>query len=141
MVTVFIPDQTASFLSQDSRIAAGTAAQDLMDAFCQAMKITSIPVWSCTDGSELVTLDGEARQALVVSLDLGEAFADYIDGCGSTGEALTITALVNTFLTAMGADCLRLTVAGAVLESGHAVYDSPIVYDAFANTKDSGLLG
>ena len=60
---------------------------------------------------------------------MNRVLREYIYKMGTSGEALTIAALVDTFLSATGAQSLRLTVEGKVLETGHAIYDFPLTFE------------
>ena len=65
----------------------------------------------------------------VIHLDLNGAFREYICKMGTSGESLTMAALVDTFLRATGAQSLRLTIEGRDLETGHAIYDFPLGFE------------
>lgn len=141
-VTLYVPREDGEYLDAVTAVVDNPTAQGLLDALARtgALGVRPIRVLSCTLDTELITLDGQTRDTLVAALDLDGAFEEYILSCDSAREALVVTALVNTFLYSTGADCLRLTVDGEPLASSHAVYDSPIVPDAFANTRTGGLL-
>ena len=64
----------------------------------------------------------------VLKLDLNSAFAELIYTQGTTGELMIMGCLVNTYLSAYGAESLILTVDGGILESGHVIYDFPMGY-------------
>ena len=61
-------------------------------------------------------------------IDFNTAFQTRLLSLGTAGESLLIQSVVNTFLDAYGAESVLLTVNGAVLESGHAVYDFPLTF-------------
>lgn len=61
-------------------------------------------------------------------IDFNTAFQTHLLSLGTAGESLLIQSVVNTFLEAYGAESVVLTVNGAVLESGHAVYDFPLTF-------------
>lgn len=83
------------------------------------------------DGTE--TTDGEGDDASVsytpgdshIFLDLSQSFADAAGSTGTAGETMLLGSLVNTMLTYYSAVDLTLTIDGAVLETGHNVYDTP----------------
>lgn len=83
------------------------------------------------DGAE--TTDGEGDDATVsytpgdshIFLDLSQSFADAAGSTGTAGEQMLLGSLVNTMLTYYSAVDLTLTIDGAVLETGHNVYDTP----------------
>lgn len=61
-------------------------------------------------------------------IDFNTAFQTHLFSLGTAGESLLIQSVVNTFLEAYGAESVVLTVNGATLESGHAVYDFPLTF-------------
>ena len=63
-----------------------------------------------------------------LSIDFNTAFQTRLFSLGTAGESLLIQSVVNTFLEAYGAESVVLTVNGATLESGHAVYDFPLTF-------------
>ena len=63
-----------------------------------------------------------------LTIDLSDAYASYIQSLGTSGEYIAVGCLVNTYLTAFGADTVSITVNGAPLESGHNVYDMPLEF-------------
>lgn len=79
------------------------------------------------------TTEGEGDDATVsytpgdsqIFLDVSQAFGDAAASTGTAGETMLLGSLVNTMLTYYNAKTLTLTVDGAVLETGHNVYDTP----------------
>ena len=79
------------------------------------------------------TTEGEGDDASVsytpgdsqIFLDVSQAFGDAASTTGTAGETMLLGSLVNTMLTYYNAETLTLTVDGAVLETGHNVYDTP----------------
>ncbi len=79
------------------------------------------------------TTEGEGDDASVsytpgdsqIFLDVSQAFGDAASTTGTAGETMLLGSLVNTMLTYYNAQTLTLTVEGAVLETGHNVYDTP----------------
>ena len=69
-------------------------------------------------------LDGD-----VLRLDLTDAAAAQLRSCGTSGELLYVRGIVNTALEYVTeADSVMLTVDGAVLETGHQIYDYPMFF-------------
>ncbi len=65
----------------------------------------------------------------VLTLELNDALAGHIRSYGTSGELLTVAALVNTALDCVPeAESVRLTVKGAPLETGHNIYDEPMSF-------------
>ena len=69
-----------------------------------------------------------AQNGEALTIDLSDAYASYIQSLGTSGEYIAVGCLVNTYLTAFGADTVSITVNGAPLESGHNVYDMPLEF-------------
>lgn len=69
----------------------------------------------------------EAENSLIY-LDLSKAFGEYLKTMGSSGEAVIMAALTDTFLQAYEAEALQITVEGKTIETGHAVYDEPLTF-------------
>lgn len=58
-----------------------------------------------------------------LALDLNMAFQNDLNMSGTAGEYIKLGAVVNTFLAAFEAQEITLTVEGAVIETGHNVYE------------------
>ena len=116
-ITVYTGDETAEhFLTQD--VAA--EALDENSVFAALKSVGVMP-----DNAELLDF---AQNGGALTLDLSDDYARYIQSLGTSGEYIAIGCLVNTYLTAFGADTVSVTVNGAPLESGHAVYDMPLEF-------------
>lgn len=61
-----------------------------------------------------------------IKADMNEAFAVQLRSLGTTGEYFLVGGIVNTLLDAFDGTDVTLTVNGAPLESGHAVYDTAL---------------
>lgn len=61
-----------------------------------------------------------------VNLDVNAAFGQHIGSYGTAGEYTIMGSVVNTLLAAYNAETVLITMDGQILESGHAVYDSPL---------------
>lgn len=68
----------------------------------------------------------EKKGKTVLYLDFNQAFQQQLASYGSAGEQIFMGAVVNTFLDAMSADQVRVTVEGVAPETGHDIYDSPM---------------
>lgn len=64
----------------------------------------------------------------ILSLDLSESFGKMAGSTGTAGELMLMGSLVNSFLSAYGADGLNLTVDGSPLETGHNIYDYTLIF-------------
>ena len=138
-ITVYTGDETAEhFLTQD----VSAAALDENSVFAALKSAGVMP-----DDVEL--LDGAGydfdmdavRHGRLSPVFFGSALtnfgvepflADFLrlspPPLGTSGEYIAVGCLVNTYLTAFGADTVSITVNGAPLESGHNVYDMPLEF-------------
>ena len=118
-ITVYTGAEAAEhFLTQE--VAA--AALDENSVFAALKSAGVMP-----DDVELLNF---AQNGGALTLDLSDAYASYIQSLGTSGEYIAVGCLVNTYLTAFGADTVSITVNGAPLESGHTVYDMPLEFYA-----------
>lgn len=66
-----------------------------------------------------------------LNLDFNQAFADLICSMGTSGEAMIVGSVVNTYLSAfqsLQVERVFFTIEGNILESGHVVYDFPMEF-------------
>lgn len=70
--------------------------------------------------------DREDEQAL--KLDLSEEFLEYLSTLGTAGEYVVLGGVVNTFLDAYDAECIRITANGKALETPHELYDGYLYF-------------
>lgn len=61
-------------------------------------------------------------------IDFNQAFGDHLSAMGTAGEYVTLASVVDTFLGAYQSQSMMLTVEGAPLETGHAIYDFPLEF-------------
>ena len=88
-----------------------------------AQMLVSLDVLSV--GTEVNSLVQDGGQ---LTADFNAAFRTRLNSYGTAGEIVMLQSVVNTFLEAYGAESILLTVDGETLESGHAVYDSPLTF-------------
>ena len=68
-----------------------------------------------------------------LTIDFNQAFADVVCSMGTSGELMVVGSVVNTYLSALGAESLYFTINGEILESGHTVYDFVMSYFSLEN--------
>lgn len=73
-----------------------------------------------------VTIRSAVMQGSQLNLDLNQAFLDQLLTTGASGEKMLVGSIVNTFLSAYGAETVMLTVNGEIIDSGHTVFDAPL---------------
>lgn len=76
--------------------------------------------------NEDVALNSAEMDGTQLNLDLNDAFLSQVYACGTTGEAMLMGSLVNTFCSAYGCESMMVTVNGEVIHSGHVDYDQPL---------------
>ena len=81
----------------------------------------TVTVKSFSEGTETAK-DGTVTDKRL-TLNLSEDFGTWLSSMGTSGETMVMGSLVNTFLDAYDASAIKVTVDGAVLETGHQVYD------------------
>lgn len=67
---------------------------------------------------QITTVEGKAS----IEIDFNNAFAAYVMSTGSTGEYYIIGSICNTFLETYNCEQIKITVEGAVMETGHKDY-------------------
>lgn len=68
------------------------------------------------------------RDGTQLNIDFNETFLNYLCTMGTSGEMILVSSVVNTFLSAYGAESVMFTVNGEIVESGHVIYDFPLTY-------------
>lgn len=76
------------------------------------------------EGSELVAFSADDEGGAV--LDMNDAFLAGITTTGSAGEYMMMGSLVNTYLKNYDLETITVTANGAVIETGHMIYDAPM---------------
>ena len=77
---------------------------------------------------DTVVLNEFGSDGTQLIMDFNQPFGDLICSTGTSGERMITGAVFNTFLNAFQAESIMFTVEGAILESGHVIYDFPITY-------------
>lgn len=62
--------------------------------------------------------DGEQLQ-----LDVNRSFGEWLRSFGTAGEQEIMSCVVNTYLDAYGAQSIKITEEGQILNSGHMSYE------------------
>lgn len=73
-----------------------------------------------------VAINSAVMQGRQLNLDLNQAFLDQLLTTGASGEKMLVGSIVNTFLSAYGAETVMLTVNGEIIDSGHTIFDAPL---------------
>ena len=77
---------------------------------------------------EGVAVNELTREGDQLNIDFNEAFLNYLYTMGTSGELMLTGSVVNTFLSAYGAESVMFTVNGEIVESGHVIYDFPLSF-------------
>ncbi len=116
-VTVFCPNADATGFEQMDVTVSGIDEKTILSALISAGAIPS--------DVEVLSFRQEDTQ---LYLDLNNAFGTHLRSTGTAGETMLLGSLVNTYLTAYGAEAMTVTENGQILESGHAIYDTPLEF-------------
>ncbi len=115
------------------KIYRGTEESDAL--ICDTVYVTDINMDVITEQlvlakvlPETIVLNEGAQTEvdgkITLLLDFNQAFQEQLQTYGSSGEMIFMGSVVNTFLEAMGAEQVMITVEGEVLETGHEIYDT-----------------
>ena len=77
---------------------------------------------------EGVAVNELTREGDQLNIDFNEVFLNYLYTMGTSGELMLTGSVVNTFLSAYGAESVMFTVNGEIVESGHVIYDFPLSF-------------
>ena len=77
---------------------------------------------------ETVAINAFGSEDTQLNIDFNQAFGDLVCSMGTSGEMMIVGSVVNTFLSAFQAESVYFTVEGQILESGHVIYDFPILF-------------
>ena len=121
VVRVYYPDDEVMYLRAEGRVISSEDGTDIARELNAALDGRVL-----TDGAAILSASPEGTE---LTLDINRIFADRIRSFGTSGELLTVAAVVNTALDAVGeAESVRLTENGAPLETGHKIYSEPMTY-------------
>ena len=133
-ITLYLPNETADGFEEVSETVKAQP-QGIVDALIAHEALPADVVVNSfeLDNNGTETQEGdvvsyEVGDTLHIDLDLSAEFAEGLNGMGSTGEGMMLGSLVNTLLSAYNADTITVTCDGAVLETGHNVYDEPLSF-------------
>lgn len=113
-ISIFVSDDSAEYFVKQE-----VAVEEINENTLFAVLISAgvIP-----EGTELLSF---AQNGRALALDLSESYASYIRTLGTAGEYMALGCLVNSYLENFDADTVSITINGAVLETGHNIYDTP----------------
>lgn len=117
ILTVYIPNDNA-----DAFIQTEAAVPEITKEAIVALLINAGVL---SDGTTINALEFDAGSRLMKT-DFNAPFRQLLQTMGTAGEYMIMGSVVNTFLSAFDADFITITVDGAVLETGHSVYDQPL---------------
>ncbi len=113
---VYGPDADYNLLIVNETDARPTP-QGLVDTLYEVGAIASpVVIRSCE-------IDG-----LDMTIDMSRGFGEMMSSTGTAGEYVMMGSLVNTLLMNFGLETVTVTSMGEVIETGHAIYDSPLQY-------------
>lgn len=112
---VYYPDENYVEFLHKTVTLDGLTAQAVMDELIAVGIINSN-----------VTVNDAYLDGTILNLDLHSNFLAQLYTLGSTGERFVIGSIVNTFISAYGAEAVMITVDGDLMDSGHVIYDFPL---------------
>lgn len=75
---------------------------------------------------EDVAVNDYGFEGNTINIDFNEAFGNYMNTMGTSGELMVTGTVVNTLIDAFDVEYVFFTVDGEIFESGHVTYDSPL---------------
>ncbi|MBQ8834784.1 MAG: GerMN domain-containing protein [Oscillospiraceae bacterium] len=116
-LTVFYPDENLESFLQAEVLFASLDENTILHELIHAVPL-----------DHEITVKSFSVIGTELRLDLSREFEEMILSLGTSGERMVIGSIVNTYLTAYGANTMVLTVEGEPLNSGHIVYDFPMEF-------------
>lgn len=114
-VTIYSPNEMADgFVTEEVETSEVTENWVVEQLISKGVIPGNVQALSCTETQE----DGTNS----IKLDLNQAFADFLQSLGSTGEYMVVGSVCNTFLDAYECSQVQITVEGNALATGHAEY-------------------
>ena len=118
-VRVYYPDSEVMYLC-----AQGMVLDRGLEADIPELLNSALSGYVFREGAAIA---GAGMENDTLTLELNDALASQIRSYGTSGEMLTVAAVVNTALDAVReAESVRLTVRGTPLETGHMIYNEPV---------------
>ena len=100
----------------------------LLGALCSVALVLALAGFTVKGlplNAEAFTLMATAQ---TLKLDFSEEFRTALCSTGTAGERMICGSVVNTFLTAYGAQSVFFTAEGEIIESGHVIYDFSMMF-------------
>lgn len=114
-VTIYSSNEMADgFVTEEVEASEVTESWVVEQLIAKGVIPGNVQALSCTE-----TQEGGAKS---LKLDLNQAFADFLQSLGSTGEYMVVGSVCNTFLDAYDCSQVQITVEGNALVTGHAEY-------------------
>lgn len=114
-VTIYSPNEMADgFVTEDVQTADVTESWVVEQLIAKGVIPGNVQALFCAE-----TQEGGVKS---LDLDLNQAFSDFLQSLGSTGEYMVVGSVCNTFLDAYDCSQIRITVEGNSLATGHAEY-------------------
>ena len=115
IVSIYSPNEMADgFVTEEIETSEVTESWVVEQLIAKGVIPGNVQALSCTEIQE-----GGVKS---LKLDLNQAFADFLQSLGSTGEYMVVGSVCNTFLDAYQCNQIQITVAGNALETGHTEY-------------------
>jgi len=124
-VTIYLPDQEAIDAGGYGFVTRQVEMHMPKLVSLQAMQLVShlVAAGALPEGCAALSFYEENA-----ALDMNAAFAQALGRTGTLGETLLLGCLVNTMLEYFGLNGIKVTAQGEVLQTGHEVYDYPLMF-------------
>ena len=116
-LNIFVPDENAENFNTIPTTIDALDAELILEMLIQSSML-----------NEGIALNSAELVGSQLNLDFNQAFLDQLSTYGTAGERMMIGCVVNTYLTFYDAETVYLTVNGEIMESGHVIYDFPMVF-------------
>ncbi len=117
IITLYAPNEDATGFIYTSWEVSGISAETICGSLIEAGVLNEDVAFN-----HLLLENGQ------LTLDVNDAFRRQLMSYGTAGEYMMVGSVVNTLLSAYGAETVMITVNGEVMESGHVVYDLPLEF-------------
>jgi len=120
---IYVDDGEADYLVE-KKMSGENTVENLMECLMQNQMI---PEGTKVKSYEVTKETGKK----ILNLDLSSQYEEAVLHTGNAGEFMYIYSIVNTMIQNQKVDAVRLTVEGHVIETGHSIYDEPLVFSEY----------
>lgn len=132
-IVLYLPDSEAEYLIP-TKVKAEKTPKGLIQALVEhevLPKETSVNYFTLKNNGQYISLEDEVASMsdnLTAELDLSDSFLETLQHTGTSGEAMMMGAVVNSFCDNFKLNSIMVSVNDTVIETGHCIYDEPIAF-------------